>query len=73
MSKEAFFNENAYLSARGDFCQYFRRNTTFPNICYKISLPETAVIIQLLLYALVVGDLVKIVDEAKNGNNVNGY
>lgn len=73
MFKEAFFNENACLSARGGFCQYFRRITTFPNISYKIALSETTVIIQHLLYALVVGNLVKIVDEAKNGNNVNGY
>ena len=66
-------SENAYLSARGGFGQYLRRSTTFPEFSDKITVPETAVIIQHLLNALVVGDLVKIVDEAKNGEGVNGY
>jgi ATP-dependent helicase YprA (DUF1998 family)/very-short-patch-repair endonuclease len=66
-------SENAYLSSRGGFGQYLRRNTTFPEFTGKIGIPETAVIIQQLLNALVVGDLVKIVEEAKPNEGVNGY
>jgi ATP-dependent helicase YprA (DUF1998 family)/very-short-patch-repair endonuclease len=66
-------SENAYLSARGGFGQYLRRSTTFPEFSDKITVPETAAIIQHLLNALVVGDLVKIVEETKNGEGVSGY
>ncbi len=66
-------SENAYLSARGGFGQYLRRNTTFPDYAGKITVPETPAVIQNLLDALVIGDLVKIVEEAKNGEGVNGY
>ena len=65
--------DNAYLSARGGFGQYLRRNTTFPDYADKITVPETTAIIQYLLDVLVKGDLVNIVDEVKNGEGVNGY
>lgn len=65
-------SENAYLSARGGFGQYLRRTTTFPEYPDRPTVPETALIIRHLLSALVVGDLAKIVEEARNGG-VNGY
>ncbi|OGO32969.1 MAG: hypothetical protein A2Z16_04630, partial [Chloroflexi bacterium RBG_16_54_18] len=66
-------SENAYLSTRGGFGQFLRRNTTFPEHNDKITVPETILIIRSLLETLVSGDLVKIVDEPNNGDEVKGY
>jgi ATP-dependent helicase YprA (DUF1998 family)/very-short-patch-repair endonuclease len=66
-------SSNVFLSARGGFGQYLRRGTTFPDFPDKITVLETTLIIHQLLSALVVGDLVKIVDGAKNGDSANGY
>jgi ATP-dependent helicase YprA (DUF1998 family)/very-short-patch-repair endonuclease len=67
-------SENAFLSSRGGFGQYLRNyKTTFPEYPDRINIAETAILIQNLLDALQVGDLVKVVDEVKNGEGVNGY
>ncbi len=66
-------SENAYLSSRGGFGQYLRRNTTFETYDEKITTGETAAIIEQMLGALVAGDLVNVVQEAKTADEKNGY
>jgi ATP-dependent helicase YprA (DUF1998 family) len=63
---------NVYLSSRGGFGQYLRRQSTFPGHRGRLSLAETAEIIGDLLEALVIGGLIERVVPAK-GDDPAGY
>jgi hypothetical protein len=65
--------ENVFLSARGGFGQYLRRNTTFPELGRRPSLEDTTPIIRDLLQGLVEAGLVNVVLEPQNNADVPGY
>lgn len=67
------YGGNVYLSARGGYGQYLRRNNTFTEYPERISVQETSEIICQLLEALRFGGLVEIVHEAKNPDEIPGY
>ncbi len=64
---------NEYLSARGGFGQYLRRNTTFMGVSKPLRLEDTEQIIKQLLEALRVGGLVERVAEPQDPHDVPGY
>jgi len=55
------YGGNLYLSPRGGYGQYLRRNTTFPDYHEHISLNETEEIIDQILHSLKIAGLVEIV------------
>ena len=64
--------ENTYLSARGGFGQYLRRNTTFENLSQRLDLQATGEIIADLLRVLAEAGLItKVIEEQKD--DVAGY
>src|SRR5262249_55040668 len=64
--------ENTYLSARGGFGQYLKRNTTFENLSNRLDLHATDEIISNLLRVLAEAGLItKVVEEQKG--DVVGY
>jgi hypothetical protein len=65
--------ENVFLSARGGFGQYLRRNTTFPELERRLTLEDTTTIIRDLLQGLVEAGLVNVVLEPQNDADVPGY
>ena len=65
--------ENVFLSARGGFGQYLRRNTTFPELERQLNLEDTTTIIRDLLKGLVEAGLVNVVLEPQNDADVPGY
>jgi ATP-dependent helicase YprA (DUF1998 family) len=69
--------QNTYVSSRGGFGLYLRRNSTFADydvaVHGKIGLPETEILIKQLLEGLRVAGLVEIVQEPKDENDVPGY
>ena len=62
-----------YLSPRGRFGQYLRREGTIPNYQDRFTLEETGEIIQQLLEVLQKGGLVEKVREPQNADQVPGY
>jgi len=66
-------NEKVYLSARGGFGMFLRRNTTFPDHDEKLNLEVTQIIIKQLLDALRVGGIVDVVREARDEEDVSSY
>lgn len=63
--------ENTYLSARGGFGQYLRRNNTFERLSQRMDLPATESVIADLLRVLAqAGLLAKVVEEK---DDVPGY
>ncbi len=68
------YGGNAYLSPRGGYGQFLRRNTTFPDYHDRISLIETEEMIDQILHGLRIAGLVEIVREAKDDpGNKPGY
>jgi len=68
------YGGNLYLSPRGGYGQYLRRNTTFPDYHDRISLLDTEEIIDQILNSLRIAGLVeKIVDEKNDSGNKPGY
>lgn len=67
------YGGDVYLSARGGYGQYLRRNNTFPEYEAKLSLDDTQTIIQDLLKVLAVGNLVDEVVKSENEEEVPGY
>ncbi len=64
---------NVFLSPRGGFGQYIRRNTTFPEYSDRLSLDETQVVCQQILETLRIAGLVEIVAEPRNDEDTPGY
>lgn len=64
---------NTYVSARGGFGIYLRRASTFPAHPNKLSLDDTAIIIEQLLEGLRYGGLVQVVAEPRQEGDVSGY
>lgn len=62
-----------YLSPRGGFGLYLKRNTTFPEYPDKLSTQDVQEICNHLLDALRVAGLVEVVQEPKNSDDVPGY
>lgn len=67
------YGGNVYLSARGGYGQFIRRNNTFPEFNGMLKTDDTVLIIQQILDALRIGGLVEIVQEAGKQDEVNGY
>ncbi len=67
------YRGNVYLSARGGFGQYLRRQSTFEDWFERLRLEDTQVIITDLLKGLQIAGLVEIVVEARNNDDVPGY
>lgn len=67
------YGGNVYLSARGGYGQYLRRNATFPDFPGTLKTEDAREMIQQILDALRIGGLVEIVQESKDPGEVNGY
>lgn len=67
------YGGNVYLSAKGGYGQYLKRNTTFPDYPVTLKTGDVSEMIQQILDALRVGGLVEIVQEANDQSDVNGY
>lgn len=67
------YGGNVYLSAKGGYGQYLKRNTTFPDYPVALKTDDVGEMIRQILDALRVGGLVEIVQETKDPNDVNGY
>ena len=68
------YGGNVYLSPRGGYGQYLRRQNTFPNFEKgTLNTDDTKEIIQQILDALRAGGLVEIVQEASSVDEPNGY
>lgn len=67
------YGGNVYLSAKGGYGQYLKRNTTFPDYPVMLKTNDATEMIQQILDALRAGGLVEIVQETKDQNDVNGY
>ncbi|MFV2070108.1 MAG: DEAD/DEAH box helicase, partial [Pirellulales bacterium] len=67
------YRGHTFLSARGGFGQYLRRNTTFESYDEKLTLDETQEIILDLLRVLRVAGLVEEVSPAQDEDQVPGY
>jgi ATP-dependent helicase YprA (DUF1998 family) len=65
--------ENVFLSTRGGFGQYLRRNTTFPELGQRLTLEDTTTIILALLHGLAEAGLVNVVVEPQSDTDVPGY
>src|SRR5262249_20448130 len=61
--------KNVFLSARGGFGQYLRRNTTFPELGQRLSLEDTMTIILDLLQGLAQAGLVNVVLEPQSATD----
>lgn len=72
--REDEYGGNLYLSPRGGYGQFLRRNTTFPEYHDHISLEDTEVIIDQILNSLRIAGLVeKVVDEKDDIGHKPGY
>lgn len=68
------YGGNLYLSPRGGYGQFLRRNTTFPDYHDRISLEDTEEIIGQILNSLRIAGLVeKVVDEKNDVGHKPGY
>jgi len=68
------YGGNLYLSPRGGYGQFLRRNTTFPEYYDHISLDDTEEIIGQILNSLRIAGLVeKVVDEKNDVGHKPGY
>ena len=68
------YGGNLYLSPRGGYGQFLRRNTTFPDYHDHISLDDTEEIIDQILNSLRIAGLVeKVVDEKNDVGHKPGY
>lgn len=68
------YGGNIYLSPRGGYGQFLRRNTTFPDYHQQISVDETEEIIEQILNCLRLAGLVeKVVDEKNDVGHKPGY
>ncbi len=67
------YGGNVYLSSRGGYGQFLRRNNTFPNFDEALRTDDARDMIQKILDALRAGGLVEIVQEASGQDDVNGY
>ncbi|MGI6235811.1 MAG: DEAD/DEAH box helicase, partial [Christensenellales bacterium] len=68
------YGGNLYLSPRGGYGQFLRRNTTFPEYHDHISLDDTEEIIDQILNSLRIAGLVeKVVDEKNDVGHKPGY
>ena len=67
------YGGNVYLSARGGYGQFLKRNNTFPDYLGTLKSDEITEMIQQILDALRIGGLVEIVTEARKPDDVNGY
>jgi ATP-dependent helicase YprA (DUF1998 family)/very-short-patch-repair endonuclease len=68
------YGGNLYLSPRGGYGQFLRRGTTFPEFHERISLEDTAEIIEQILNSLRIAGLVeKVVDEKNDVGHKPGY
>mgnify|MGYP000919100567 CR=1 FL=1 len=68
------YGGNLYLSTRGGYGQFLRRNTTFPDYHERISLDDTQKIIGQILDCLRIAGLVeKVVDEKNDIGHQPGY
>ena len=65
--------DNVYLSPRGGFGQYLRRQNTFLEFSGRLSLEETSEIINQLLKILCVAGIVSVVREPDDKEGVPGY
>lgn len=71
--QESDYGGNVYLSSKGGYGQYLRRNATFPDYPAPLKTSDASEMIQQILNALRTGGLVEIVQEAKDPTEVNGY
>ncbi len=60
------YGGNLYLSPRGGYGQFLRRNGTFPDFPTRLSVEETQEIIEKILDSLRIGGLVEILIDAKD-------
>lgn len=67
------YRGNVFVSARGGFGLYLRRTGTFPSYHERLSLDETALIIEQLFEVLRVAGLVEVVQEGKDKDDKPGY
>ncbi|MFN8434327.1 MAG: DEAD/DEAH box helicase [Anaerolineales bacterium] len=67
------YGGNVYLSAKGGYGQYLKRNATFPDYPIALKTDDVSEMIQQILDALRAGGLVEIVQETKDQSEVNGY
>ena len=74
LAKNEEYGGNLYLSPRGGFGQFLRRNTTFPEYHEHLTLIETEEIIEQILHSLRIAGLVEIVvDEKDDIDHKPGY
>lgn len=66
MGDQEEYGGNVYLSPRGGYGQFLRRNTTFPDYHEHISLNETEEMIDQILHSLKIAGLVEIVVSEKD-------
>jgi len=66
------YSGNVFLSSRGGYGQFLRRNTTFPDYHAHISLDDTDVLIKNILQSLRTAGLVEI-NEQESIDNIPGY
>ncbi|OPL19566.1 MAG: hypothetical protein AVO35_09625 [Candidatus Aegiribacteria sp. MLS_C] len=64
---------NIFLSSRGAYGQYLRRNSTFPDCQDKLSREDTDTVIKDLLESLRRGGLLTRLDRVKGSGDVPGY
>lgn len=68
------YGGNLYLSPRGGYGQFLRRNTTFPDYAGQISLEDIKVVIDQTLASLRIAGLVeKVIDEKDDAGHKAGY
>ncbi len=67
------YGGNVYLSPRGGFGQFLRRQGTFEDFVGRLTLDDTHTICGQLLEALRVAGLVEVVSQARDEDDVPGY